>query len=266
MVTRISKRDWETLSAYVDGQLSPRERAHLESRLQSDSELQSMLEDLRRTQAILRSLPKMRTPRNYTLTPQMVPVKHERSRAFPVLSLASALATLLLVLVLVGDFFAPRQLAMAPVVETQVVEAPAQAEPRLPGPQFGMGGGEDVQPEMEGEEIEKAMEVAPGPTPTVQPSPQPGPYPAEEPVEEEPPMAMMQEAQVTPPPSETRVEPYPAPQAKDQVELLPTPEAEIVPTTALGRNLIFRILEIGLAFVAVATGLAAFLLRRGAGG
>lgn len=260
MTNRISRRDWERLSAYLDGQLSGRERARMASRLQSEPELKSALEDLRRTQIILRSLPKLRAPRNYTLTPQMVPAREERRRAYPVFGLASAIATLLLVLVLVGDFFAPRQLAMAPAIETQVFEVPAE-QPRFQVLTPGMGGGGPA-PEVTGKTLEsEALQI---PTPTVQATPGMGPYPAEEAAPEEP-MAMTEDLQVTPSPG-TDVGVYPAPEAADQVELLPTPASEILPESRLANDLIFRVLEVGLAIVALVTGLAAFLMRRGAGG
>lgn len=260
MTNRISKRDWERLSAYLDGQLSGRERARMESRLQAEPKLQSALEELRRTQIILRSLPKLRAPRNYALTPQMVPAWEERRRAYPILGFASAIATLLLVLVLVGDFFAPRQLAMAPAIETQALEVPAE-QSRLQDLTPGVGGGGPA-PEVTGKTLEsEALQV---PTPTIHATPATAPYPAEEAAPEEP-MALTEELEVTPSPG-IQVEAYPAPEASDRVELLPTPEAEILPESRLANDLIFRILEIGLAIIAVVTGLAALLMRRGAGG
>jgi hypothetical protein len=76
----------------------------------------------------------------------------------------------------------------------------------------------------------------------------------------------MEELPPTPSPSGARIEAYPAPDDTDETELLPTSEEEIVPDATLGRNLIFRILEIGLGIIAVVTGVAAFLIRRGNGG
>src|SRR3990170_569135 len=70
--SRLSTRDLERLSAYLDGQLAPGEAAGLEARLQDDSALRETLEGLRQTKAALRSLPSLRPPRSFTLTPQMV--------------------------------------------------------------------------------------------------------------------------------------------------------------------------------------------------
>lgn len=260
MATKISKRDWEALSAYIDGQLSTRERVHLESRLTTEANLQSVLEHLRRTRAMLGSLPKLRAPRNYTLTPQMVPARKARPRSYPVLSLASALATFLLVLVLVGDFFAPRQLAMAPAMETQVAEAAAEPQIQREVPP-GAGGG--VSPDAVNG---KTLEVAPAPTQSPQATPGFALDTQEVAPAEEPAAELMEELPPTPSPSGARIEAYPAPGDTDETELLPTPEEEIVPDATLGRNLIFRILEIGLGIIAVVTGVAAFLIRRGTGG
>ena len=63
MMTRITHRDWEALSAYLDGQLNRKERDRLEARLKASAELQDALEQLRRTRSLLRSLPPMRAPR-----------------------------------------------------------------------------------------------------------------------------------------------------------------------------------------------------------
>jgi anti-sigma factor RsiW len=104
MKNQIKSRDWEALSAYLDGQLSNREHTRLETRLRSEPELQVALEELQQTRGVLRSLPKLRVPRNFTLTPEMVGLKRDTPRMIPVLSFASVLAMILLVFVVIGDF------------------------------------------------------------------------------------------------------------------------------------------------------------------
>lgn len=107
MTMRISSRDWEDLSAYLDGELTPRERSRLESRLEARAELRAALEELRRTRSVLRSHPPVRAPRNFTLTPQMVGMRIERRPAlqlFPVMRLTAALASLLFIVIFLGDF------------------------------------------------------------------------------------------------------------------------------------------------------------------
>jgi hypothetical protein len=92
----MNQRDLELLSAYLDGQLKPSESAHLESRLNSDPQLASVLTDLRATRNLLRKLPARKAPRNFTLTRKMVGQNPPLPRAYPWLRFASALATLLL--------------------------------------------------------------------------------------------------------------------------------------------------------------------------
>jgi anti-sigma factor RsiW len=64
-----SERDLELLSAYLDGELNDRERASLEKRLSQDSALRAALDGLRETVALVRSLPRLKAPRNFTLDP-----------------------------------------------------------------------------------------------------------------------------------------------------------------------------------------------------
>ena len=93
----MNQRDLELLSAYLDGQLKPSESARLETRLQSDPQLASVLTDLRATRNLLRKLPARKAPRNFTLTRKMVGQNPPLPRAYPWFRLTTALATLLFV-------------------------------------------------------------------------------------------------------------------------------------------------------------------------
>jgi len=117
----MNQRDLELLSSYLDGQLSPSETSRLESRLQTDPQLASVLTDLRATRSLLRKLPARKAPRNFTLTRKMVGQNPPLPRAYPVFRFATALATLLFVFSF-GLNTVGRQMAS---------QAPA----------FGMGGG-----------------------------------------------------------------------------------------------------------------------------
>jgi len=68
----ISDSDLQLLNTYLDGALSPAERMALEARLTTDAILGRELETLRATRSLLRGLPTLRAPRNFTLTPAMV--------------------------------------------------------------------------------------------------------------------------------------------------------------------------------------------------
>jgi hypothetical protein len=273
MKTRISKRDWEALSAYIDEQLTAGERSRLESRLQSDPDLQTALEELRHTRAVLRSLPKLRAPRNYTLTRQMVPERRERPRAYPMLSFASALATLLLVLVLVGDYFAPRAAVPAPATESQARSAAQPQSQQLPGSAPGIGGGApEAVPSEEDREQQKSIEMAQEGTPTPQPTQPPAmlaaPLATEAPAAEPSAGATAQEIGPTPTPPGEQLTPSVGVRGLGGAQLEPsaTPGQEALPQGQVGRALFFRALEIALAAIAVITGVAAFLIRRGSGG
>lgn len=124
MAIRISKRDLETLSSYLDGQLTPRERAQLETRLQTELELRTALEQIWQTQAAVRTLPFLRAPRNYTLTPRMVGARKQSPRLYPTLGLASALASFIFILVLIGDLISIRTPAITSLQAVQLSETP----------------------------------------------------------------------------------------------------------------------------------------------
>lgn len=128
MNTQPDSREWETLSAYLDGALSPTEKQRLEARLQTSPELQQILHELRITRALLRSVPRRRAPRNFTLTPQMAGIHRQQRPAWlvPMFSMSSALATLLLVITLFVEMFAAPSTA-APM---NLVAAPSDAQPQ----------------------------------------------------------------------------------------------------------------------------------------
>lgn len=145
----LSERDLEQLSAYLDGELSDRERAQLEARLEEEGRLRGALEELQGAVGFIRRLPQVRPPRNYTLTPQVVG-QRETTWRFPMLQFATAVAALLLVMVVgldavtsgagafpsapAGQVAAPFEMEAAPTsapMQEEAVEAPQamQAEP-----------------------------------------------------------------------------------------------------------------------------------------
>ncbi|MCA9893487.1 MAG: hypothetical protein KC615_10915, partial [Anaerolineae bacterium] len=68
----LTDRDAELLSAYIDDALDADTRTSLEARLEQDADLRQELRSLQQTVALVRSLPDVRAPRNFTLTPEMV--------------------------------------------------------------------------------------------------------------------------------------------------------------------------------------------------
>jgi hypothetical protein len=133
MTENISRRDWERLSAYLDKQLSAKESAHLTARLQTDLLLLAAFKELQMARNMLKQLPYIKAPRNFTLTPEMVGArKPQPSRWYPAFRFASMLTSLLFVFIIVGDFFSGGTVTMqqdmaspaiAPAVEVAVEES-----------------------------------------------------------------------------------------------------------------------------------------------
>ena len=101
-------REIELLSSYLDGQLNASESARLESRLTSDPELASVLNDIRSARGILRSLPARKAPRNFMLTRKMVGLKPPLPRAYPIFRFSTAFATILLMISFAANLLAPQ--------------------------------------------------------------------------------------------------------------------------------------------------------------
>ncbi len=130
-----SERDWLLLSAYLDGELSEQENAALKQRLQTEPGLQEDLRDLRRTRAVLRAAPQRRVPHNFTLTRAMAAETRRSSGWLPALSLSSLLATLALVVTLLGRMLPLTTTANAPMMEAmQAPAAGAEEAASMPSP------------------------------------------------------------------------------------------------------------------------------------
>lgn len=141
MKNQMTQRDYELISAYLDNQLGSKERAQFEVRLKADPMLQKELHEIGKTRLLVRSLPKLRAPHNYFVTPTMtskvrskpVPV-HPGLRLAPTMGIVSAIATILLVSVIFSGTLLtaskPVALAPAPVLpqETQLVQEQAQSK------------------------------------------------------------------------------------------------------------------------------------------
>ena len=156
----LNRHEWLLLSAYLDGELSDREKRQVEEWLQQDPASRTALEGLRRTRQVLRRTPQKPVPHNFTLTPDMLrkPLLPSISRMF---SYSAALAGILLAAVLGLDLFgsmtSPQiaRNASEPVMQTfKTTEDTAAIEKAAPqiiywgnsGPllgAYGKGGGGD---------------------------------------------------------------------------------------------------------------------------
>ncbi|MFQ6059548.1 MAG: zf-HC2 domain-containing protein [Anaerolineae bacterium] len=123
----------EMLSAYLDGELTPRDRARVERHLGECAACAEDLRTLRWTVGLMKEVPPLPIPRSFTIP---APVAERRAGLFQpgwgyaFLRGATALATALLVLVLSGDLLSQRFLrapapALAPVVKE--IETPLRA-------------------------------------------------------------------------------------------------------------------------------------------
>ena len=126
MMAPITPQDWETLSAYLDDQLTETEKRQVQDLMTLRPELKQGLEELRRTRAVLRAAPRRRAPRNFTLTPQMAQKARPRFRWgwTPSFSFASAMAAVLLVL----SFFFRLNLPQPTFLTPMAAQAPMAQE------------------------------------------------------------------------------------------------------------------------------------------
>lgn len=128
----LSSGDWQLLSAYLDNQLSDKEKHQVDERLQTDPECRQTLELLLRTSKLLRSLPVRRVPRNFTLSAQSVQKKIIPS-FMGVLRYSSAAAALLLVAAFAMDFLQqPDLMAAGKTVEDIQPAAVAMEAAKMP--------------------------------------------------------------------------------------------------------------------------------------
>jgi hypothetical protein len=273
MKKNLSPRDWELLSAYIDGQLSNGKRVQLEARLDVNPDLRAALDDLTRTRAMLRSLPRLKAPRSFRITPEMVGQREPR-RLYPFFQLASAISSVMLILVLLTDFLGFRFQAPIGRMASQAPEPTIEAEVLL----------ESAPPAITAEDLPEARKTIPerAPLPAVpgEEAPREGLMAPDALIEEEPaaePEALM----AVPAPAEGTPEleaggantlaapvvpqepPAELPEAAFE-EVEPQADSFIVEADRVPENGLtsMRILQISLAVVAVSMAFIALYLRR----
>lgn len=234
-------RELENLSAYLDGQLDPKESTMLESRLKSDPELASALQDLRSARGILRKLPARKAPRNFTLTRQMVGLKPPLPRSYPLIRFATVFASILFLL----SFTAT---ALSPLVSLGGVAAPM--------PVGGMGGGGGCEG-CEGSQIEQSA-ASEAPATEEAFAAEMAPAATEEPPAADlaPPFSATESLGALPTESARVVEPTPSlkesgqeasvPTAADEITNQPEPELEQKPSSIVWPMLFLGIAILGM--------------------
>lgn len=111
-MARFTDQDYELLSAYLDGELTTAERSALDARLQAEPELRRELDSLRQTVSLIRALPSMKAPRDYTLDERQTrPARlwiFPASTAFSAISAAAAMLLVVLGVVTLLSSGAPQ--------------------------------------------------------------------------------------------------------------------------------------------------------------
>ena len=227
----MNQRDLELLSAYLDGQLTPFDSTRLETRLTTEPQLASVLNDLSATRSLLRKLPQRRAPRNFTLTRKMVGQNPPLPRAYPIFRFATALATLLF-----------------------VFSFGLNSVGRLAAPAYGVGGsggGDASQEEIQSFAAEVPMAPTEAPAATE--------APVAEPAVELAPASTLAPTEVS---NAARSVETPASKAGDAADALGQQNQVEVQSEALRPALVPSAWQIVLAIVAILCALLMFMMRR----
>ena len=175
-----SEHQWvdESLSAYMDGELSPAETERVENHLQVCRACSESLATIQQTVTLLRELPLVPAPRSFAVRPAVVrarPSLAPPAWGYGLLKGATALAALLLMLLIGGDlalqfvgvaplaYWAPAapapEVALAPSYEPAVVPAPVEETPML-----GQTKDAEAPEASRPENAQEAAPAAPAPT------------------------------------------------------------------------------------------------------
>jgi len=167
-----SEHQWvgESLSAYIDGELTPRERTRVEQHLKECPACAEDLRTLRQTVALLRELPVIPAPRSFAVRPQVAklrPAPAPSAWGYGLLKGATAIAALLFVLLIGGDLalhtFGGTAMSWAPAAPApEAAMAPSyQADLEAAVEEAPMLGQEKETAELEATPPENAQDVAP---------------------------------------------------------------------------------------------------------
>jgi anti-sigma factor RsiW len=120
MNNQFSTHDYELISAYLDNQLSAKEREQFEIRLKAEPALRMELQEIGKTRALLRNMPKLKAPHNYFIKVEPVRAK-SRLRLAPLFGVISAIASIILILLIFGSalFSDAGPVVMSPALQSQ---------------------------------------------------------------------------------------------------------------------------------------------------
>lgn len=125
----------ENLSAFLDGQVTHRERMRVQKHLEECAACRADLEALRHTVALLRAVPAVKPPRSFLIPAREVIQQRQAQRrrlAYVYMQAATAVATVLLVLVVSGDAVL-RYLPVRPAARISEIRPAATAVLMEPG-------------------------------------------------------------------------------------------------------------------------------------
>ena len=171
-LTKISQADLETVNTYLDGALSPKEKAEFEIKLAKSLVLQNTLREYTILRNAIRSIPPKKAPHHFTLTTAEAQEARIQRKLFlaPIFSFASLVTVMLLAIVFAGDWIFKNMSAPAAPAPMEAPIAARASEPteeasvtqdltdiplifnwgsgQVAG--FGMGGGGDMAKSMSG--------------------------------------------------------------------------------------------------------------------
>ncbi len=171
-LTRNKHQRWaDDLSAYLDDQLSPSARDALEAHLTSCASCHEDLESLRNLTSLLHRVPQMPVPRSYTLSEAPAKRLAWSVRYAAPLRYSTAVASLLLLAVVMGDLFtglesvpsrAPLSSPVLPGETEALFDASVESAPSEAGPAAAFAPTPAPAPESEGIAAPPAVAPTPG--------------------------------------------------------------------------------------------------------
>jgi hypothetical protein len=245
MKTTLSLKQYQILSAYVDGCCTPREKARVESLLETNAEIKQTLAELVRYKKMIAAVPSVRAPRNFTLSPSLVPHKPQRFFAVPALNYAALTAVFLSAILFAGSRILPLGMMQktseqaVPMMAAAAEDASAEAT-SIPMITWGIGGAEGKG----GGGAEGSRAYGLGGGPSVESAPQ----------TTEPPMLSMESDAAV-----NSTNPILGLPSEDTQGKVITQESQLRSPISLSW---LTITEIGLAGIALVCAITAFILRK----
>lgn len=155
MTLNLSQKDWQLISAYLDGRLPAPEAAKFEDRRKTSPEFEQAIREIAHTRKLIRALPAKRAPRNFTLSQNYAKLSSRQWGIHSAFGWASATTALALVTLFAWtNFFAARSMtslkapAAAPMAEMASDSALSSDTPPMiitwgqNNMAYGMGGGD----------------------------------------------------------------------------------------------------------------------------